>query len=83
MGTFYRDRTREFKKKCLVLCEYLHRVKGEQVHDVIMISVDCDDEIHAEFNKHCKILDRRNVEFLAYLPECNEPHFDYRVDYHG
>lgn len=79
MGTFYRDKTREFKNKCLVLCEYLHWFKGEELRDVIMISVDCSHDILNEFAKHCKILERRNTKLISYLPECGTATFDYRV----
>ncbi len=82
MGTFYRDKTREFNNKCLVLCEYLYWFKGEQCHDVIMISVDCSRDILSEFAKHCKILERKNPKLICYLPECGTSTFDYRVK-HG
>lgn len=80
MGTFYKDKTRYFDGKCLVLCGYEHTWARERTFDVIMISVDASDEIHHEFLSHCKILERREPTLLFYLPECNKPDFDYRGD---
>lgn len=80
MGTFYKDKTRYFDGKCLVLCGYEHTWARERTFDVIMISVDASDEIHHEFLRHCKILELREPTLLFYLPECAKPEFDYRGD---
>lgn len=81
MGTFYRDKTRYFNGRCLVLCAYEHTFARERCFDVIMISVDASHEIPQEFAKHCKTLERRDPTLLFYLPECNKPYFDYRGEH--
>lgn len=78
MGTFYRDKRREFNGKCLVLCVFEYTWARERAQDTLMISVDCSDEIPQEFAKHCKILEKKDPTLISYIPECNKPAFDYR-----
>lgn len=78
MGTFYRDKRREFNGRCLVLCVFEYTWARERAQDTIMISVDCSDQIMGEFAKHCKILEKKDPALLFYIPECNKPTFDYR-----
>lgn len=83
MGTFYRDKTRDFNKNSLVLCQFVHLFKGEYVHDSIMISVDSSSEIEPEFTRICKLLERKYAKLLSYLPDNGQPTFDYWSNRHA